>query len=117
MTEQGNVAALREALEAFVKSVEWLCEGDERGIFKRQFAVLLSDARAALSASPRNCDVGTPEEHQNRFRGFCRLHYSKGECGIGRSEAACPAFHGWRNPDCSLWWAQMPYEGKEASND
>ena len=67
------------------------------------------------SANPiRNCDVGTAEEQQNRFREFCRRYESKGECGIGRSKAACPAFHGCRNPDCSLWWAQMPYtEGEK----
>lgn len=40
-------------------------------------------------------------------------HYeSEGECGIGRSEAACPAFQGGRNPDCSLWFALMPYESE-----
>jgi hypothetical protein len=47
---------MREALEAFVESVEWLCDGDESGRLKRQFGVLLSDARAALAAPARNCD-------------------------------------------------------------
>lgn len=55
--EIGNAATLREALQMFVDSVEWLCAGDESGRIRRQFAVLLSDARAALSAPPRNCDV------------------------------------------------------------
>ena len=54
--EEGNMAAMREALKAFVESVEWLCEGDERGILKRQFGPLLSDSRAALAKPPRNCD-------------------------------------------------------------
>ena len=67
-------------------------------------------ANCALAAPPRNCDVGTAEEQQDRFREFCRHYESEGKCGIGRSEAACPAFQGGRNPDCSLWWAQMPYE-------
>ena len=49
--------AMREALAAFVKSVEWLCEGDESGKLKRQFGVLLSDARAALAEPPRNCEL------------------------------------------------------------
>lgn len=54
---EGNQQKMREALEAFVESVEWLCEGDESGKLKRQFKVLLSAARAALSAPPRNCDL------------------------------------------------------------
>ena len=41
---------LMAALVAFVDSIQWLCDGDERGIFKRQFAPLLSNARAALGA-------------------------------------------------------------------
>lgn len=52
----GNAAALREALVAFVDSIQWLCDGDERGIFKRQFAPLLSEASAALADPARNCD-------------------------------------------------------------
>lgn len=68
------------------------------------------NANVILAAPPRNCDVGTEQEQQDRFREFCRHYESKGECGIGRYKAACPAFQGGRNPDCSLWWAQMPYE-------
>ena len=67
-------------------------------------------ARAALSATPRNCDIGTAEEQQDRFREFCRRHFDARECGLGRSVAKCPAYQGGKNPDCSLWWAQMPYE-------
>ena len=63
-----NTTALREALTEFVDSIQWLCDGDERGIFKKQFAPLLSDARAALSASARNCDrFATAEEAFNAW--------------------------------------------------
>ena len=71
---------------------------------------VISILEQALALKPRNCDVGTEQEQQDRFREFCRHYESEGECGIGRSEAACPAFQGGRNPDCSLWWAQRPYE-------
>ena len=60
--EPGNAAAMREALEAFVESVEWLCDGDESGRLKRQFGVLLSDARAAIAAPARNCDRFATED-------------------------------------------------------
>lgn len=62
----GNAAAMREALEAFVESVEWLCDGDESGRLKRQFGVLLSDARAALAAPARNCDRFATEDEARR---------------------------------------------------
>lgn len=104
----GNAAAMREALmriKHLFRDIN-LCE-DTLG--NEAYAI----ADAALSAPPRNCDVGTEQEQQNRFREFCRHYESDGECGIGRSEAACPAFQGGRNPDCSLWWAHMPYEAQE----
>lgn len=80
-TAPGNAATLREALAAFVDSIQWLCDGDERGIFKKQFAPLLSEARAALAAPARNCDrfkteVEAMEEWnkypQSRYKG-CRV--------------------------------------------
>lgn len=119
MTENGNIATMREALvqcELFLNNVSrhghpTLNPGDKcvacAGVDELRGMVV-----RALSTPARNCDVGTPEEQQNRFRDFCRHHEREGECGIGRSVAACPAFHGWSNPDCSLWWAQMPYEEK-----
>ena len=55
-TSPGNAAAMREALTAFVDCIQWICDGDERGIFKKQFAPLLSESRAALAAPARNCD-------------------------------------------------------------
>lgn len=70
-------------------------------------------AENALSAQPRNCDVGTAEEQKNRFREFCRLYKYWGMCGQDGLHYRCPAFHGSYNPDCSLWWAQMPYVAEQ----
>lgn len=52
----GNIAAMREALETMVNCIDWLCEGDKTGRISKQFAPLLSQARAALDAPARNCD-------------------------------------------------------------
>lgn len=105
----GDAAAMREAL-VYASEVltSWRRDAPLRAWAEYDEAI--SHARAALAKPPRNCDVGTEQEQQDRFREFCRRYESEGECGIGRSEAACPAFQGGRNPDCSLWWAQMPYE-------
>lgn len=70
---EANNKAMREALVAFVESVEWLCEGDERGILKRQFGPLLSDARAALAAPPHTgrWENGTKYEYEYAYCSAC----------------------------------------------
>lgn len=108
----GNSAKMREAI---AKCVKLITEFGNAEIVKTPLDVIIdieTILNAALSAPARNCDVGTEQEQQDRFREFCRHYESKGECGIGRSKAACPAFQGGRNPDCSLWWSQMPYESE-----
>ena len=61
-------------------------------------------AEAAISATPRNCDVGTVEEQAKRFHSFCKSNkqpgdvYSCERCQLNSIE------------DCELAWAQMPYE-------
>ena len=103
----GNMAAMRDALKELQSR---LVAGVYDGSIDCHAA--LEVVEKALAKPPRQCDVGTEQEQQDRFREFCRHYESEGECGIGRSEAACPAFQGGRNPDCSLWWAQMPYESE-----
>ena len=110
----GNSAKLREAI---AKCVNLITEFGNAEIVKTPLDVIVdieAILKAALAEPPRQCDVGTEQEQQDRFREFCRHYEREGECGIGRSEAACPAFQGGRNPDCSLWWAQMPYDESEA---
>lgn len=59
-------------------------------------------AKAALSAPPRNCDVGTAEEQYKRFIDMC----------VFRSCTLCPykAYEGCGRDRCLSNWAQMPYE-------
>ncbi len=107
-----NAAKLREALQMFVDSVEWLCNGDESGRIKRQFAVLLSDAHAALAAPPRNCDVGSPDEQAKRFFAFCYKHQAPFGCPEN-----CP-FH--EAPDVNHFrsgWGQLPYDSTKQGGD
>ena len=59
---------------------------------------------AALTEPPRNCDVGTAEEQTERFESFCDKNGRID--GVPRCEV-CPLLNAL---DCSLVWAQMPYE-------
>ena len=61
-------------------------------------------ANHALSAPPRQCDVGTPYEQANRMRQFCAEQKRDGM----RSCAYCPIAKPF-TLDCALIWAQMPY--------
>lgn len=110
--EANNMAAMRKALEMarpFVKGSRYdimITSGEHKGmVLKPKDTLALIDA--ALSASPRNCEVGTQEEQSARFDGFCHDHRSP-EKGCGD----CP-LNG--RPCCELAWAQMPYEGNEVA--
>lgn len=119
----GNAAKMREALKYLRDASREFCHllrnSKHLEVFDKykhaevsKIGDAIANAGIVLSEPARNCDVGTEQEQQDRFREFCRHYESEGKCGIGRSEAACPAFQGGRNPDCSLWWAQMPYESE-----
>lgn len=68
---------------------------------------------AALSAPPRNCDVGTADEQADRFKAFCyanRTPYnecSKG-CPFNDTSAVCY---------CQARWAQMPFATAEGGEE
>ena len=105
--EVGNGAKMREALvqvELFLSRVERhghptlnpgdrcdACEGTE------ELRALVCDA---LAEPPRNCDVGTAEEQDERFSGYCAKF-------IGGSCTFCPLR---KFQECGIGWAQMPYE-------
>ena len=113
--EAGDMKAMREALEAFVDAIEWLSDGDKSGLFRKRFAVLLSDARAALALPRRNCDVGDSDEQAERFENFCLKHIGCAEETGGRHCLGCPLEKASKNitQKCELYWAQMPYEKGE----
>ena len=94
-----NTAEMREALEKvrfylpyFLQYVR-LHDAQSGGYYEKKLEVV----NAALSAHPRNCDVGTAEEQYRRFLKFCH----------GEICEKCPV-HDARS--CKFAWAQLPYE-------
>ena len=89
----GNAAAMRKALvELTDKVLDYL----HRGLI--QLPLPLEDAtakaRAALAAPPRQCDVGTPEEQEKRYKLKREVYHT-----LTLTNA--------------LAWAQTPYEAQE----
>lgn len=97
----GNAAATREALE-FVAHMY------DSPYTTYDVLVAVQKARAALSAPPRNCDVGTAGEQYRRWTRFCKFRNESRKTCLG-----CPVYaeqNKGQNSTCELIWAQMPYE-------
>lgn len=119
----GDCAKLREALIDVVKRLE-ACVGCDHHTFhptattcdgitsvgkcgKVATCATIFKARAALAATPRNCDVGDAVEQTERFRRYCDkylLDRDEGEC------VGCPLVNmaGY----CEFNWSQLPYESE-----
>ena len=104
-----NAAAMREALlEASIA----LSDATHHHMTEDDAKECLAVVVAALSAPPRNCDVGTADEQSDRFDKFC---YSHSNCH------KCPVKSIWNSQHrqkqlreiirCEIIWSQMPYEG------
>lgn len=96
----GNAAAMRKALES-VRN--WCLNRLVNSSYQVTIEGLLSVVNAALSAPPRNCDVGTPEEQSARFDAHCRKHMGCLTCPLREKDGGVPKH-------CEFAWAQMPYE-------
>ena len=99
----GNAAAMREALEAVVKvgyPHNFQKEAPHIRAYCYEITTAIKKCFAALSAPPRNCDVGTEEEQFKRFNKFC-FPIKCRECKLYTEEELY---------DCIFRWAQMPYE-------
>ncbi len=104
----GNAAAMREALKELQSR---LVASVYDGSIDAHAA--LEVVEKALSAPPRNCDVGTADEQAQRFYIFCESNSS----GIrGMCSPICLCIDCCDNCRCLCKWAQMPYneegEGK-----
>ena len=101
MSNQSANEELRNALLLCMRGMCGYCrmDAEARGMSTKcvNGCEALRVAKAALSAPPRNCDVGTAEEQNNRFKRFCDSK-SIGYCW-GRGCRKCMA-----------QWGQMPYE-------
>ena len=95
-----NAAAMREALEAAIPIMR-SCLFDYYNTTSVNKVV--GEMKAALSAPPRNCDVGTTKEQSARFDAHCRKHMGCLTCPLREKDGGVPKH-------CELAWAQMPYE-------
>ena len=90
----GNSAKMREALmEASIA----LSSATHHHMTEDDAKDCLAVIEAALSDPPRNCDVGTAEEQDERFDRWCDRKNIKDCWGIGCRK-------------CLIAWAQMPYK-------
>lgn len=108
--EANNAAAMRKALERQVHFLQRLHaqEGENGVVSKVRLEEEIKAVTAALSAPPRNCDVGTAKKQNDRYVLFCKSHKKNhGNC------FGCTAFQFIGR--CEFAWAQMPYE--EGGND
>ena len=103
--EASNVKAMREALLMILGTVDHLqTRFDIPKLDYEEILELKQIAEAAISSTPRNCDIGTVEEQAKRFHSFCKSNkqpgdvYSCERCQLNSIE------------DCELAWSQMPYE-------
>ena len=105
--EGGNAAAMREALSDACYAMFNFLKTQSGGY--EEMAIALDKAKAALSAPPRNCDAGTPEEQSDRFADFCDSHSGCSQCPA----KALWNFSNGHKPSCGVLWAQMPYKAEE----
>lgn len=100
-SQVGNAAKIREALERIRK--ELIYDSCRRTITKFH-DIICEVSYSALSAPPRNCDVGTSEEQDARHSKWCRRYGIDGdiEVACAHKDMSCTL--------CALRWAQMPYE-------
>ena len=108
----GNAAEMREALLETQSVIERCMEILNKIPGGVQYDGLIDDVadeicdlresyvNPALSAPPRNCDVGTVDEQLKRFSAFC----------MSRKCNECP-FVSSTYGECGVRWSQMPYEG------
>lgn len=101
----GNAAKLREALEWATSTIDVSPEVlDETEDWENEVVCWVQElqekAHAALSAPPRNCDVGTADEQMRMFKMSCDAHPTCAGCPCGSHPA----------PSCGIAWAQLPYE-------
>lgn len=103
----GNAAKMREALDAVVKvgyPHNFQNESPHIRGYCCEITTAIKKCFDALSAPPRNCDVGTAEEQSERYEKFCNAHRSreKGCGGCPLCDIVC----------CGFAWLQMPYESE-----
>ena len=98
-----NAAKMREALRGLLEIVCVDCKSSYEIDGKCVKCPRVVAAGAALSAPPRNCDVGTVAEQAERFAEYCDSEACKRNRCKSRAKALCIE-------RCAIAWSQMPYE-------
>ena len=93
----GNAAAMREALSDSCYAMFNFLKTQNGGYV--EMANALDKAKAALAKPPRNCDVGTAEEQEERHNRWCKsMKQRTKDCWV----VGCRK--------CFIKWSQMPYD-------
>lgn len=124
----GDVAGLRRAIEdlfaqgcisrpdrvdvclpcindaGYSPSNEW-CTRCESEVKEKCKAIY--NAKHAIEAPARNCDVGTLEEQRARLEDFCDKRTGRDTLGRSYCCENCPYID---DKDCGLTWANAPYQ-------
>ena len=106
----GNSAAMRKALES-VRN--WCLNRLFNSSHQVTVEGLLSVVNAALSAPPRNCDVGTEEEQRDRLEDFCSKYF---RYSADNPCSGCQIHNGDSMPFVYRF-LQMPYEDASETKD
>lgn len=111
-TVPGNSAKMREAIGNALWCLNWMNENTGDKPTKDHLAKPIELLLAALAAPPRNCDVGTVAEQNERYKRFCTRHYQANNVDAQCDACLCKEER-W---DCELEWAQMPYAAQEGGD-
>ena len=99
-TMGGNQQKMREALDAAMRFIGNL-EIEPYSPLDEDASELRQKIMDALSAPPRQCDIGTVDEQNARYEHYCFIHRTMERCCQD-----CPIKD---EPCCELAWAQTPY--------
>jgi hypothetical protein len=105
-----NAAAMRGALSKFLdlsrRGLAFFTSYRYTEAENDEIEAAFDEAKSALSAPARNCDVGTADEQMRRFDEFCMSHktFTPERIIEGKTCTACPCMGAHR---CQVAWGQM----------
>ena len=98
--------------EAMREALEFVAHMNDSPYTTYDVLVAVQKARAALAKPPRQCDVGTAEEQEKRFRECCGCRCMT-KCKVYEKGIALGIVNknNYYKVGCRFVWEQMPYEG------
>lgn len=101
-----NVMAYQDRFFKF-SGWHWHKKAAEAARWRDVFQELKEVCDAALSAPPRNCDVGTAEDQYERLLAHCRRTPHCTGCEVFTNHLE----------RCEFRWAQLPYAAEEGAGE